>query len=645
MTSIEARGAVRLTEPLRFLWGVSAWPSVCISRPSCNTTVSSLLSAASKSSCVRDTLRTVRSVLATPLSLNADGGDRDWLLRLNKDIGVVVEICVLTAASTHANTPRHLAPNHDLDGPRTSPTAHSVQRAVPIRRRVCIKERPDSRDLLLYTRTSLLAIHAMRCTRPKSTRYVSLIAHVIHLVHAPASLLTCYLVLVSALAAKRSASKTSVHKASTARLAQQQQMKQESEPDKKQGDDEGWVSSDEDDELDEDEILVLQTQRAQRNAREAEKLKAAAKAAEAEILAKQREDEDSEQTEDSNGKHSDMPALPVESPSSLPRGKPSLPAKQPPTEAKPQLPPAAPKQPQAQTTRQPLPSHHTETVRPHPEPSRLVPTLAPVIQHVPDHTKHTFPSKAKPSTLIPQANGTHDKAPPHDHSSDHHHQRPDDRPNTRRSHSHMIKPAVPTREGLTLLPLLLVHILSFHKYPPHPLRDAIHFIASTYSSTQSFEFYTHPPNSPSLTHRSPHYFRLVPPALTTLLTTTSFKPIPERERTVSAVSSAAALHAIHNHNPHRKPHRSLGAVATSTFPPEPADTYNGGMYPGSGSSLAAPGGTSAVVGASGGMYGGKPGPVHSLLPAPYMATHMSVGRWYAPARDAVGRVVRGRPSS
>jgi hypothetical protein len=127
--------------------------------------------------------------------------------------------------------------------------------------------------------------------------------------------------------------------------------------------------------------------------------------------------------------------------------------------------------------------------------------------------------------------------------------------------------------------------------------------------------------------------------------TTSFKPIPERERTVSAVSSTAALHAIHNHHPHRKPHRSLGAVAASTFPPEPADTYNGGLYPGSSSSLGAPGGAGAVVGASGGMYGGKPGPVHTLLPAPYMATHMSVGRWYAPARDAVGRVVRGRPSS
>ncbi|KAF8712340.1 hypothetical protein RHS03_01239, partial [Rhizoctonia solani] len=496
----------------------------------------------------------------------------------------------------------------------------------------------------------------------------------------------------SALAAKRSASKTSVHKASTARLAQQQQMKQESEPDKKQGDDEGWVSSDEDDELDEDEILVLQTQRAQRNAREAEKLKAAAKAAEAEILAKQREDEDSEQAEDSDGKHSDMPALPVESPSSLPRGKPSLPAKQPPTEAKPQLPPAAPKQPQAQTTRQPLPSHHTETVRPHPEPSRLVPTLAPVIQHVPDHTKHTFPSKAspsppahlpsprngprypEPSTLVPQANGTHDKAPPHDHSSDHHHQRPDERLNTRRSHSHMIKPAVPTPgrshtlaaparpHPLIRAPSVLtkaIPALSPLKAPPylsaHSAKAQISSSPPPGTPSTSSPPHTRQPSLSSSTHTLPTLQVSPTAALTTSVSslphsphsspTTSFKPIPERERTVSAVSSAAALHAIHNHNPHRKPHRSLGAVATSTFPPEPADTYNGGMYPGSGSSLAAPGGTSAVVGASGGMYGGKPGPVHSLLPAPYMATHMSVGRWYAPARDAVGRVVRGRPSS
>lgn len=49
-----------------------------------------------------------------------------------------------------------------------------------------------------------------------------------------------------------------------------------------------------------------------------------------------------------------------------------------------------------------------------------------------------------------------------------------------------------------------------------------------------------------------------------------------------------------------------------------------------------------TVGGSGGMYGGKPGPVHALLPAPYMATHLSVGRWYAPAREAVRRVVRSK---
>ncbi|CAE6387901.1 unnamed protein product [Rhizoctonia solani] len=496
----------------------------------------------------------------------------------------------------------------------------------------------------------------------------------------------------SALAAKRTASKTSVHRTSTPRLPQQQ-MKQESDANKKQGDDEGWVSSDEDDELDDDEILVLQTQRAQRNAREAEKLKAAAKAAEAEILAKQRE-EGSEQTEDSGGKHSNMSQPPVESPSSLPQAMISQPPKQPPTQANLQ-PPTAPKLPQAQNSRQPLPSHHPELVRHHPEPSRQVPTLAPVIQHVPDHTKHTFPSKASPSppahlpstrndpryselsAPTPRTNGAYDKAPPDGPLSDHHN-RPDDhlpsRPNARRSHSHLIKPAVltpgrshtlaaPARpHPLIRAPSILtkaVPALSPLTAPPylsaHSAKAQISSSPPPATPSTSSPPHTRQPSLSSSTHTLPTLQVSPTAALTTSVSslphsphsspTTSFKPIPERERTISAVSSTAALHAIHNHNPHRKPHRSLGAVAASTFPPEPADTYNGGMYPGSGSGLVAPGGAAAVVGASGGMYNGKPGPVHSLLPAPYMATHMSVGRWYAPARDAVGRVVRGRPSS
>ncbi|KAG8785650.1 hypothetical protein FRC12_017326 [Ceratobasidium sp. 428] len=64
-----------------------------------------------------------------------------------------------------------------------------------------------------------------------------------------------------------------------------------------------------------------------------------------------------------------------------------------------------------------------------------------------------------------------------------------------------------------------------------------------------------------------------------------------------------------------------------------------GVYVGAGASGAY---SHATVGGSGGMYGGKPGPMHALLPAPYMATHTSVGRWYAPAREAIGRVVRGK---
>ncbi|CAE6415287.1 unnamed protein product [Rhizoctonia solani] len=264
----------------------------------------------------------------------------------------------------------------------------------------------------------------------------------------------------SALATKRTASKTSVHRTSSTRL---QQMKQEPEANPRQGEDEGWISSDdEDDELDEDEILVLQTQRAQRNAREAEKHKAAVKAAELEILAKQREEHN--QADQSGEKHSPMSPASAEPPSPVPQPTQSSPAKQPPAQARQSSAPT--KQPQAPLARQPLPSHYPEPTRHQPEPSRQVPaTLAPVIQHVPDHTKHTFPSKASPSppaplpssrngprysdptVPLPQTNGAHDKAPLNDHPSDSHHKLDDDRaarPQARRSQSHLVKPAIPT---------------------------------------------------------------------------------------------------------------------------------------------------------------------------------------------------------
>ncbi|QRW24134.1 hypothetical protein RhiXN_10458 [Rhizoctonia solani] len=468
--------------------------------------------------------------------------------------------------------------------------------------------------------------------KTKKHSSVSLIAHVIHLVHAPAS---CSLAIYPRPlpwppnAQRRKLAYTSQYRPTCSAAADET----ESEPDKKQGDDEGWVSSDEDDELDEDEILVLQTQRAQRNAREAEKLKAAAK------QLKPRFSPNNERTKIANNRrltgNPDMPALPVESPSSLPRGKPSLPAKQLPTEAKPQLPPAAPNSLKPKLLVNHSQSHHTEQsaliqnlpARPGPyetPPSRAKQVLLPHISLL-----LAMDRDIRTLTLIPQANGTHDKAPPHDHPSDHHHQRPDDRPNTRRSHSHMIKPAVPTPgrshtlaaparpHPLIRAPSVLTKVipaLSPLKAPPylsaHSAKAQISSSPPPGTPSTSSPPHTRQPSLSSSTHTLPTLQVSPTAALTTSVSslphsphsspTTSFKPIPERERTVSAVSSAAALHAIHNHNPHRKPHRSLGAVATSTFPPEPADTYNGGMYPGSGSSLAAPGGTSAVVGASGG---------------------------------------------
>ncbi|KAH7335904.1 hypothetical protein B0J17DRAFT_719567 [Rhizoctonia solani] len=496
----------------------------------------------------------------------------------------------------------------------------------------------------------------------------------------------------SALATKRTASKTSVHRTSSTRL---QQMKQEPEANNRQGEEEGWTSSDdEDDELDEDEILVLQTQRAQRNAREAEKHKAAVKAAELEILAKQREEY--QQVDKSGEKHSPMSPASAEPPSPVPQPTQASPAKQPPAQARQQS--TLTKQPQPPLARQPLPSHYPEPPPHQPEPSRQVPaTLAPVIQHVPDHTKHTFPSKSSPSppaplpssrngprysdptVPLPHTNGAHDKPLPNDHSSDRHHKPDGDRPSrpqARRSQSHLIKPTIPTPgrshtlaaparpHPLIRAPSILtkaVPALSPLTAPPylsaHSAKAQISSSPPPGTPSTSSPPHTRQPSLSSSTHTLPTLQISPTAALGASVSslphsphsspTASFKPIPERERTISAVSSTAALHALHNHNPHRKPYRSIGTVALSTFPPEPADTYNGGMYPGSGSSLGgvAPGGAAAIVGASGGMYGGKPGPVHALLPAPYMATHLSVSRWYAPARDAIARVVRGRPTA
>lgn len=142
--------------------------------------------------------------------------------------------------------------------------------------------------------------------------------------------------------------------------------------------DEGWVSSgsgagtpvnpendddddDDDDELDDDEILVLQTQRANRNAREAERLKAAMLAADIELRAKREEVSLTPPARDSPTKHTSI------SPAHLP---------QPPVQPQ----PLVPKQQPA-------------------KPSPPVVPKAPVVQqaHVEDHTKHTFPTQHTPS--------------------------------------------------------------------------------------------------------------------------------------------------------------------------------------------------------------------------------------------------------
>ncbi|KAB5589160.1 hypothetical protein CTheo_7403 [Ceratobasidium theobromae] len=535
----------------------------------------------------------------------------------------------------------------------------------------------------------------------------------------------------SALAAKRTASKTSVQRASTTRLNPDKQLKT-------QPDDEGWVSSaseagtpinpeddDDDDELDDDEILLLRTQRAQRNAREAERLKAAMAAAEAELLAQQREEAqgNSSSAQESPKKHSNLPPA---SPS------PRVASRHP-----------QPTPPQLRQAYSPPVQHIRQTA------PQATPPRAPVIQQPDlDHSKHSFsahsssPSPAQPSTraephYAPVAhdfvhNGVHDSHPStNDHLAP---SRPNGderqpsnsssstRPSVRRSHSHaprqvptlmasqhlhppartstlgpsrphpLIRPptlltkSTPSLPPLTAPPYLSAHSAqgtsldqlsvgpAFTQHPGPSAQMSSSPPPQTPSSASSPP-HTRQPSLSSSTHTLPTLQVSPTAALNTSVSslphspqtraasihsspTTSYKPAAfERERTVSAVSSTAALHALaHHHLPARKSTgRHAQVLQASTFPPEPADTYSTGVYgggPGAGGyhlhgGMAdnALGVQNAVVGASGGMYGGKPGPIHALLPAPYMATHLSIGRWYAPARDAIGRVVRGRPGA
>lgn len=146
-------------------------------------------------------------------------------------------------------------------------------------------------------------------------------------------------------------------------------------------DEEGWVSSesgagtpvnpenedddDDDDELDDDEILVLQTQRANRNAREAERLRAAMLAADVELRAKREEVSRTPPGRDSPTKHTNI--SPTRPPQLSLQPQPSIP-KQEPVKSPPSV---APK--------------------------------APVVQqaHIEDHTKHTFPTQHTPSPPPP----------------------------------------------------------------------------------------------------------------------------------------------------------------------------------------------------------------------------------------------------
>ncbi|KAG9099536.1 hypothetical protein FRC06_005180 [Ceratobasidium sp. 370] len=502
----------------------------------------------------------------------------------------------------------------------------------------------------------------------------------------------------SALSAKRSASRTNVHRASTMRApSADKNPSPPMEDPKTQADDEGWVSSesgvatpvnqeneinddDDDDnsELDDDEILQLQTQRANRNAREAERLKAAKIAAEAELRAQREDASRTPPARESPTKHTNI----------SPARRPT-----PPVDPKPQL-PAPEQQPRL----------------------KLSPPIAPVVQqpHIENHTKHTFPTQHTPSPPLAQAptrngpgslepvsydsaqlNGaaTSSNGAPTDSS----------RPTTRRSNSHAPRPVsatmapfrgsqAPTRSATSRPhPLIRAPSILTRATPALPPLTAPPYLSAhsaqaqissspppktpSSASTKSSPAHTRQPSISSSTHTLPT-LQVSPTATlsasvsslphspqhrasslyhhptTSISPTVATKPIPEttreRERTISAVSSTAALHALVNHHPLRSPSQTRSSVQASTFPPEPADTYGSGMYGGgAGAGVYVGAGASgayshATIGGSGGMYGGKPGPMHALLPAPYMATHTSVGRWYAPAREAIGRVVRGK---
>ncbi|QRV82652.1 hypothetical protein RhiJN_10667 [Ceratobasidium sp. AG-Ba] len=511
----------------------------------------------------------------------------------------------------------------------------------------------------------------------------------------------------SALSAKRNASRTNVARATTTRTTSSDKnpdppMKEDPNA-KPNPDDEGWVSSesgaatpahhendneddDDDEELDEAEILQLQTQRAKRNAREADRLRAAMLAAEAELRAQREDASRTPPTRASPLKHTNIsPARPTSPPSDPKSQPPDLKTQ---VAAK-QNPPAFP--------------------------------IAPVVQqpHLEDHSKHTFPTHHTPSPSDqahpPARNGTHSSDPvAYDYATSnggangavHAQTGESSRPAPRRSNSHAPRPATasmtpmrgpqpPTRSATTRPhPLIRAPSVLTKTTPAVPPLTAPPYLSAhsaqaqissspppktpSSASTKSSPAHTRQPSISSSIHTLPT-LQVSPTATlsasvsslphspqqrasslyhyptTSLSPTIATNPIREtsreRERTLSAVSSTAALHALANHHPLKHPNQTRSSVQASTFPPEPADTYVGGMYGGgAGAGVYVGAGVSgayshAVVGGSGGMYAGKPGPVHSLLPAPYMATHMSVGRWYAPAREAVGRVVRGKNSA
>ncbi|KAG9105545.1 hypothetical protein FRC07_009201, partial [Ceratobasidium sp. 392] len=196
----------------------------------------------------------------------------------------------------------------------------------------------------------------------------------------------------SALSAKRNTSRTNVQRASTTRLTSADKITTapmvEEPKSQLNPDDEGWESSesgaatpvkvenekddddddDDDSELDDDEILQLQTQRANRNAREAERLKAARIAAEAELRALENANR-TPPARESPKKHTNI------------------------SPARPASPPVEPK------PRAPTPKRQSPAKQP------PVPPIAPVVQqsHVENHTKHTFPTQHTPSPPVAHA--------------------------------------------------------------------------------------------------------------------------------------------------------------------------------------------------------------------------------------------------